>query len=69
MDAYGLSAYQRRLNWYWYERGLEDGKAGRVLGETSSGYWYQEGYSQGRSARLASAPSENNVIRVTLKLG
>jgi hypothetical protein len=51
MNTYQMIAYQRKLDWYWYERGLEDGKAGRVLGEVSSGYWYQEGYKQGKDSR------------------
>lgn len=53
MDAWGYVSYQRDLDWYWYERGLEDGRSGKILGETSSGYWYQEGYRQGRAARGA----------------
>lgn len=51
MDAWGYVRYQRELDWYWYERGLEDGKSGKILGEVSSGYWYQEGYRQGSAAR------------------
>lgn len=51
MNAYDFIAYQDELDWYWYERGLEDGKSGKILGEVSSGYWYQEGYRQGSNAR------------------
>ena len=50
---------QIALNWYWYERGLQDGYTGKVLGETSRGYWYNEGFSQGTSSRQLEGKSYN----------